>query len=235
MKMRYFLFGLLFLVFLAGCSGEPSEIQEEVVVPEENMTEETVIPSCDDRNICTEDIFNSELGVCENKRMEYCCGDSICTERERCDTVSHRTICTQDCQKQCPAFVTVSDFECSGGCSLNEDIYEIQGSARLRLVFDNIGELGLGPITAKYKCRNSAGYLVTEDGQDTTNGVTISSYFDNDLESVTLTGYEYTKSKANYNLEFTGSAEDDIELSCVVTFIGPEFYKTEDLNIRLIS
>lgn len=231
--MKYTIILLLFAaLFLYSCQNQVVETESPVVEQVEQNTT-VVVPSCEDNDPCTEGTFNQNLGRCEYTRLEYCCGDSVCTESERCDTAVHRTICPQDCSKLCPAFITISDFECTGGCTTIDNGYQIKGYARIETVLENIGELSSGEISSKLVCRNSAGGIMVDPAVRTVNGFTVSDHFDNDENSIAITGYEYTKSSATYTIEFIGAAERNLEMDCVLSLTASDFYRTIDLKIKM--
>lgn len=238
MKTKYLLiFGFLVLLSLYGCSKEEQPTVQETAPPIQGMVVEEVktLPSCDDNNSCTEDKFNELTNECEHVKLERCCGDGVCDTAERCDLSIHSTICTNDCPKKCPAFVVVEEWKCEGKCFETQEHYSIDGDATLKTKLENIGELGTAEIFSFVNCVRPTGGEFNTDGDYPIDGILIKGYFDNEEETVYLTGKPFGRNSADYTLEFKGKPEKDFRLKCTVLFTANEFYYNKDFNVNFVS
>ncbi len=235
----YFTLTLLFLVlFLYACSAaeeEPASTQDPGPVTKGPEGEVKNAPSCDDNNVCTEDKYNEQTGQCENKKLNVCCGDSVCDVSERCDPSIHTTVCPGDCTRNCPAYLIVSPVECVGACFKTEDYYIVDGPTTFSFKLENQGELSATNINSGFNClKDSSGVkFMDERDNDVRDGVSIIGVFDNEEETITLTGKTYLKSSTTYTLKITGEPTRDNDLTCSVRFSASEFYYGNDIKIRL--
>jgi len=238
MKSYYLIIGLIFVLFLYGCSEkEQPQTQEVPPIQGRAVQEFSVIPSCDDNNACTEDIFNELTQECEHKKLERCCGDGVCDMSERCDYTIHSTVCPDDCPRECPPFVVISDWGCDGDCYKTADYYIVNGDTKFKLTLENVGETILADIKSSYFCSVGEGVRYYSDGDRATrNGMIVKSYFNDDEDQKTtflfLTGINYLQNKGEFTLEFTGTPEKDLRLTCAVRFSANNFYYGTDLEIK---
>ncbi len=233
---RVIIYGfLLFLLALAvyGCS---KEVQPPAQVPvQENITQVQVIASCDDANACTEDIFNNLTQQCEHRRLDHCCGDSVCDIDERCDEASHQTKCAQDCPRECPAYVEFTEWQCTGSCFNAGPYYVIEADAKFTTDLTNIGEKSLNDIKSQFNCIRVGGSTTFYSDRSTQPkaGVIFKDHFNSADESIYLSGEIYGRNKASYTFEVEGEPTEDVQLTCSLTMTGLEFYHSSDININL--
>ena len=240
MKLKYILlFSLaVILLFIYGCSKEPTPVVETTQPVAPVVPNITTIPSCDDVDSCTDDLFNQLTQECEHKKLDRCCGDGLCDVSERCNYTIHTTVCPDDCPRECPAFVQVSDFGCEGNCYKTKDYFVVDGNTVFKSKLENIGELPLGSILSGFTCfRLGSSSTYYEDGYDNVrDGIKMNGHFNEDNEdTIFLTGKTFLQNTVNYYLEITGDPDDDVELSCTIRFTSDDFYQGKELRINLVK
>lgn len=212
---RILIFLVIGLVFLVGCVEEtPKQASNDFA------KQVVIIPSCDDGDVCTEDVFNNLTQQCDHVEMEFCCGDGVCSGGERCDAETHRTVCPDDCPMECPAVMVLGEWDCSGKCLEGPGYYLIDGDAILNVTLENIGELNFVDVASGFRCnKESTGNLYVSDMNIAPkNGVLFRHYFDNGEEKVYLSGAPYDRNKVNFILDLEGVPEEEMDLNCFVTF-----------------
>ena len=232
---KLLIFVVLVSLVLYGCSSETQPVVSQQQIPV-NLTEVYVIPSCDDNNICTDDVFNNVTQQCEYVRQATCCGDGVCDFNERCDLTAHKTKCSQDCIRECPAFLQFSNWECSGSCFNTGSYYIIDGNAVFKSTLTNIGEMSLNNIKARFNCAKEdlSSIFYNEKLSTEKSGVIIKNYFSNNTTSVSLSGESYAKNQVEYTFEIIGKPTSDMNLICTVILSTADgFYSSYDFNLHL--
>ena len=239
---KYLLFSLLIVglvLILYGCGSDDDSngSLDQQLQDIENQSNQIiqVINSCDDSNLCTEDIFNGLTKECEHRRLDHCCGDTVCDSDERCDAGTHKTICSQDCPRQCPAFVEIDDWECENNCLVAPDHFLVDGDAKFNLNLQNIGELALNDVTSSFRCFRKSGLeFFTDRNMQPKSGVLFRDHFNAGQEKVYLSGEYYGNNKASYTFEVVGTPTENLVLDCQTTFKTQSgYYAVKDIQIRL--
>ena len=228
MKIFIFLF-LIIVLFINGCSDELT------VVENNNSVREIVImPSCDDVNTCTVDVFNERTQQCEHNQTETCCGDGVCTADERCNLTSHKTQCSQDCELGCPAFVEFSNWSCSN-CNLKDGKYIFNGtSLSFGIRLNNIGETSVNNFKSHLICNKAEGGQVLSGNRASIGDINFNGKIV-EGEDIYLSGEVYGKSIVNYKLDIDGFSTKNISLNCYIRFTGSNYYASKDLILEVVA
>lgn len=236
---------LALLIFIASCTktetpkvvcGDSICDQAESCSCDDCKSEEkckiSIIGTCDDKNSCTEDIFNELTKQCEHKTLKTCCGNDECEENERCNKGTYETLCPSDCPYECPAKVTPSKFECaSENCKeLSEDNIEISGNAVIKSTMTNIGERGSSKLTSEFRCDGGSLGMIKGDNSKI-KGITFKDYFGNNEETAMINSrISKLSNTLDYNVEFTKANTSPLNINCVAVIQDSE---TVDLSQKI--
>ncbi len=246
-KVLFYLF-LCLAIFFTACASPSEEISisdADVGNATENVSDDSLkenaddeeafeIPSCDDNNDCTDDVFNEATGKCEYKRLETCCGDGFCDFSERCNDETHMTVCPLDCPRTCAGVLTLSEFSCEGRCTLNEDNFIVTGSSILKSQMENIGELPLSSLSSSFTCRridSNVIYYDEKNEKDVYNNISMKDYFEGDENKVVLKGNYFPNNTALYYLEINGVPEKTRLFICTIRFTGGATYYSTEIKL----
>ncbi|MBS3174745.1 hypothetical protein J4440_02595 [Candidatus Woesearchaeota archaeon] len=172
-----------------------------------------VIPDCDDKNMCTEDSFNSDIQKCEYKTKQNCCGNNLCEENEGCNVYTYKTSCQKDCGLRCLGKLEVSSPVCEGECIFTPALTTVSGLAKIKFELINLGEKNI-EATADLKCNIKSG------------SVKYVNYFEGNKEKVKLS----PRQKINYYVEF--KQPDTFNMECEVYFGSEYSYTANKFSVK---
>lgn len=162
------------------------------------------------------------------------CGDNICAEDEKCDEITHRTVCPDDCGIQCGAYVTISGPTCDGSCSVSGITVTVTGSSRIMFSLENSGERAAESVSSSFKCDYPDGsglYFKTDLGDK--NGYKWHDYFGNGDEQGIVNSVITGNNKLIYTLNLAGSTEKAREVVCRSSFSSNSFSTAKTVNYNL--
>lgn len=162
------------------------------------------------------------------------CGDRICAEDEKCDEITHSTVCPEDCGIQCGASVTISGPTCEGSCSVSGSTVTVTGSSRVMFTLENSGERAAESVSSSFKCDYPDGsglYFKTDLGDK--NGYKWHDYFSNGNEEDSVNSAITGNNKLIYTLNLAGSTEKAREVVCRTSFSSNSFSTAKTVNYNL--
>ena len=247
---------IFLLIFLAsGCiekqEQEAEQVEQVAVNNQTTPTQEIEVKTktdCDDKNPCTEDIFNELTGECEHNLIENCCGNGICEVGERCNEETHLTNCVEDCSRTCPAFLIVhkglegneSEIFAMTCDTVNckqtdENRYEITDNARLKLTITNLGEITSSKVYSDFMCW-SGDLEATDDGEEI-HGVIFEDYFNNFQDELRgINPIQTGDNSANYYLSFNvTNIEQSFTANCKVFIKSTDFRNEQKFTISFVG
>ena len=205
---------------------------------------------CDDLNECTTDSYNEATQSCAHEFATNCCGNGKCELEERnCDEVTHTTNCPKDCKFNCPASLIIkksiegetSDnfpYACEVNCDeVNVNNFKLSNkTGSIKTIIKNIGEITSGTITSSFYCyREGNPSNKLERDCDTTNGISVRDYFNNNLDTVNIKGKVAGNNTAIYYLKFDFSEiqQDGVTIICTVSLDDSldKFKSSQQLSI----
>ncbi len=199
--MKYLVFVLVLLLFLASCqSGDGKDLSSAVL---------DRVNKCDDGNQCTVDLLDAG-GKCIYSTINNCCGNNICEVGEGCNTLTQTTTCNKDCQL-CPPKIKTKFAGCIGECRVNPDAIVIKGSSDLYFEVENSGEAD-AKINSEFSCAKIA------QGVGKINfayyGLNQEVFISNNNAEAVVKG----KSKLRFGVKLSGKPNALILLECNANF-----------------
>nr|MBI4157042.1 hypothetical protein [Candidatus Woesearchaeota archaeon] len=244
--MKKWIFLLMFLiVFISACENidriNRNSIPNEVVKCGDEVCDSS--ESCDCRD-CENDkrCFQQpkdNIGIVKESNL---CGNDRCESEERCNLETYETICPEDCARQCPTKLVLTEnngniFSCSGKCNLTDGRFLVYGNSKITAKIENIGERASNIVTSNFNCYTN-GELLTRTDNSGNYGITVNDYFNNKEDEMDSINSRITGGNiANYTLEInlknivtTRNVDCSISIASV-----PDIQSTNWIYLRILK